>query len=188
MYAESMKKHSTYDAIIVPGIPFVGPRWDTVMQMRVLWAAHLYKRGIAKNIITSGNSVYSPYVEGKIMKLYLIELGVPEKHIFVEDKAEHSTENVWYSNKIAKAHGFKTVAVATDEFQTKMIYRFMKKRTPEISRLPVLIDTLRTLDHTMPKIEYEDLKVKDFVSLPDRESGWQRLRGTKGKHINFKEK
>jgi uncharacterized SAM-binding protein YcdF (DUF218 family) len=158
------------------------------MKMRVLWAVHLYKRGLAKNIIMSGSSVYSPYVEAKIMKLYAVALGVPEQNVFTEEKAEHSTENIWYGNKLAKAKGFNTIALASDPFQTKLTYRFVKRRTKEVRFLPVLIDTLQTLDHFSPKINYEEIKIKNFIALPERESTWQRLRGTKGKHINYKEK
>lgn len=188
MYARALKKHPQYDAIIVPGVPFVDPEWDRIMQMRVLWSVNLFKKGIAKNIIMSGSSVYSPYVEAKIMKLYAIELGVPEQNIFVEEKAEHSTENIWYGYKMAKAKGFNTVALATDPFQTKLLYRFVRKRTKDLARLPVLFDTLKTMMHTNPPINYLPYKIPNFVALPDRESKWQRWRGTNGKHINYNEK
>ena len=68
MYKRSLKKHPQYDAVIVPGVPFNEPSWDKPMLMRVVWAVHLYKRGITKNIIMSGSAVYTPYVEAKIMK------------------------------------------------------------------------------------------------------------------------
>src|ERR1700752_3460859 len=97
----AFQAHHQYDAIIVPGVPFNEPNWDATMQMRVLWSVHLYNQGKTKKIIMSGSSVYSPYVEGKIMKLYAIALGVPEENVLVEDKAEHSTENLWYSYKLA---------------------------------------------------------------------------------------
>src|SRR6478672_4313027 len=67
MTRRALAAHKTYDAIIVPGIQFVEPSWDRVLQMRLIWAKHLYDRGIAKHIITSGSSVYTPYVEAKIM-------------------------------------------------------------------------------------------------------------------------
>jgi hypothetical protein len=181
-----MKKHAQYDAVIVPGVPFIEPEWDRVMLMRVIWAVHLYKRGITKNIIMSGASVYSPYAESKIMKQYAIALGVPEQNIFVEDKAEHTTENVWYSYKLAKLNGFTIVALASDPFQTKLVYRFCRRRVKPVSFLPSIFDTLRTLSHETPIIEYKHLKIENFVALPDRESKWERLRGTRGKHIDFK--
>src|SRR5688572_357103 len=95
MTRRAMKAHSQYDAVIVPGIQFIEPAWDRVLQMRLIWAKHLYDRGIAKNIITSGSSVYTPYVEAQIMAEYLVAMGVPRERIFMEERAEHSTENLW---------------------------------------------------------------------------------------------
>jgi uncharacterized SAM-binding protein YcdF (DUF218 family) len=186
--ARSLKDNTVYDAIIVPGVPFVAPTWDMVMQMRVIWAVHLYKTGHTKNIIMSGSSVYSPYVEAQIMKLYAIKMGVPAENIFTEERAEHSTENIWYSYKLAKSKRFKTVALASDPFQTRLLYSFARKYLKDLQFLPVIFDTLKTLSHTEPKINHDSLLIKNFKSLPDREGHWQRLRGTMGKHINFKDK
>ena len=185
--AHELKDNTVYDAIIVPGLPFNPPTWDMVMQLRVIWATHLYKTGHTKNIIMSGSSVYSPYVEAQIMKLYAIKMGVPAENIYTEERAEHSTENVWYSYKLAKRNGFSKVALASDPFQTRLLYSFARKHTKDLQFLPAIFDTMKTLSHDEPKINYDSLFIKNFKSLPDRESHWQRFRGTMGKHINFKE-
>ncbi len=184
----SLKIHSCYDAIIVPGVPFNGPNWDMTMQMRVLWAVHLYKKGLANNIIMSGGAVYSPYVEAQIMKLYAIKLGVPPDNIFVESRAQHSTENAWYSYKMAKLLGFKTVALSTDPFQTSMLYKFKKVRLKDMGLLPVLYDTLKTFAKTNPTINYDSVKLQNFTPIIESQSLWYRLGGTMGKHIDFDEK
>ena len=90
------------DAIIVPGVPFSGGNWDSVMKARVTWSCFLYKNGYTRNIIYSGSAVYTPYFEGIIMGLYAEQLGVPKEHIFCETEARHSTENVYYSYLLAK--------------------------------------------------------------------------------------
>src|SRR5689334_21890855 len=94
-----------YDAIIVPGVPFEDSTWSYIMKGRVLWSVYLYQHGYTKNIIYSGSAVYSPYTEGKIMALYAEKLGVRPENIFVEPKAEHSTENVFYGGLIARRKG-----------------------------------------------------------------------------------
>ncbi len=185
LFNKSINKVSKYDAIIVPGIPFYEPKWDKVMLMRVTWAVYLYNTGKTENIIMSGGSIYSPYVEAEIMKLYAIKLGVPEDKIFVEKAAEHSTENVWNSFKMGNKLGFTKIALATDPFQTKMLYRFCKRRIHEIGFLPVIFDTLKTLPHETPEIDYSNYKVENFVSLPERQNWWKRFRGTRGKNIDF---
>lgn len=184
----ALKKHAQYDVVIVPGVPFNEPHWEGPMMLRLIWAVHLYKRGYTKNIIMSGGAVYTPYIEGEIMKQYAVAMGVPAEHVFVESKAEHSTENVWYSYLLAKKMGFKTIAVASDLFQSKLLYRFVKRRTKGVEFMPAIFDTTRTYSHEEPKIEYKHLKIDSgFISLPERESKWKRLRGTWGKDINYKD-
>jgi uncharacterized SAM-binding protein YcdF (DUF218 family) len=183
----ALAEHPHYDAIIVPGVPFLEPKWDRTMQMRVIWAIHLYNKGIAKKLIMSGSSVYSPYVEAQIMKLYAIACGVPADDIIIEDRAQHSTENIWYGYKLAKVLGYQKIALSTDPFQTRMTYRFGKRRLKDLRFLPVIFDTLRTLPHTEPIINYEGYKIQNFVPITETQSFWYRFRGTMGKHINFKE-
>ncbi len=182
----ALKKHGIYDAVIVPGVPFIEPNWDMTMKMRVVWAVHLYQRGLTKKIIMSGSSVYSPYVEAEIMKLYAIQFGVPADDIIVESVAQHSTENVWYSFKLAKKMGLENIALATDPFQTRMTYRFGKKRFKDLNFLPVIFDTLRILPQETPIINYLPFKVPNFIPITETQSFWYRLRGTMGKHIDFK--
>ena len=182
----ALAAHKQYDAVIVPGVPFMEPKWDATMQMRVLWAIHLYKNGSTKKIIMSGSSVYSPYVEAQIMKLYAIEFGVPTEDIIIEDKALHSTENVWYGYKLAKSLGLEKIALSTDPFQTRMTYRFGKKRLKDLKYLPVLFDTLKTLPHNVPEINFLPHKIENFVPITETQSFWYRFRGTMGKHIDFK--
>ncbi|MES2514202.1 MAG: YdcF family protein [Bacteroidota bacterium] len=184
----ALKANKQYDVIIVPGVPFIEPKWDMTMQMRVLWAIHLYKNGTTKKIIMSGSSVYSPYVEAEIMKLYAIEFGIPAEDIIVEGRAQHSTENVWYSYKLAKSMGYTTIALSTDPFQTRMTYRFGKRRLKDLQYLPVIFDTLKTLPHTIPEIKYLPYKLETFTPITETQSFWYRFQGTMGKHIDFKEK
>jgi uncharacterized SAM-binding protein YcdF (DUF218 family) len=183
----ALAAHAQYDAVIVPGVPFNEPNWDKTMQMRVLWAIHLYKTGKTKKLIMSGSSVYSPYVEAKIMKLYAIEFGVPADDIIEETKAEHSTENVWYGYQLGKKMGFNNIALCTDPFQTRLLYSFGKQHLPDLKYLPVLIDTLKTLPHGNPTINYAALKIENFKPITETQSKWYRFRGTAGKHIDFGE-
>ena len=185
--SRALTANKQYDAIIVPGVPFFEPQWDATMQMRVLWAIHIYNKGLVKKIIMSGSAVYTPYVEAQIMKLYAIQFGVPADDIIVEDKAEHSVENIWYSYKLAKSLGLQKIALCTDPFQTKMTYRFGKRRLKDLKYIPVIFDTLKTLPHNVPVINYLPYKIENFISITETESFWFRLRGTMGKHINFKE-
>lgn len=176
----------TFDAIIVPGSPFKNRAWDSVMKGRVIWSYILYKNGIAKNVIYSGSAVYSPYYEAKIMGLYAIRLGIPAAHIFYDTIAEHSTENIYYSYELARLEGFKSIALATDPFQSSLLKRFTRKRfaTP-ITHLPFVRDSLQQYNYLSPEIDPSPAFKRQFKSIVERQGFWERLRGTRGKYIPF---
>lgn len=175
-----------FDAIIVPGVPFVNGKWDSTMKARVLWSYYLYQQGIAKNVIYSGGAVYSPYVESKIMGLYAQQLGIPKEHIFCDTLAEHSTENVYFSYLLARDLGFKSIALATDPFQSGMLRSFTRRRfRTEIVHIPFVIDTLKLLYYQEPVINPTSAYQEHFVPITQREGVWKRFRGTLGKHIEW---
>jgi len=182
-------ENQQFDVIIVPGVPFENNQWDRIMKGRVYWSKYLYDKGIAKNIIYSGAAVYSPYYEGKIMALYAEALGIPKDHIYSEIKAEHSTENIYYSCKLAKKLGFNRIALASDPFQTKMLRKYIRKKIdPNIPVIPFVVDTLKIIEPGMidPAIDYQQAFKKDFVSLKQREGFFKRWRGTRGKNVDTK--
>ncbi len=179
-------KNQPYDVVIVPGCPFDGITWSMAMKGRVIWATYLVKKGIAKNIIFSGAAVYTPYVEAKIMALYAQELEVPKEKIFVEDKAQHSTENIYNSYQMAKKMGFTKIAVASDPFQSNLLMGFTKRRFKlPIAHIPFVIDTLATIDDVNPIINAASAKVENFKSILEMQSKWYRFKGTQGKNIKF---
>ena len=181
--AESIKP---FDVIIVPGIPFKNGNWDSVMKARVIWSYFLYKNGYTKNVIYSGAAVYSPYYECKIMGLYAQQLGIPKEHIFYETQARHSTENVYYSYLLAQKQGFKSIALATDPFQSPLLRSFTRKRfeTP-IYHLPYVADTLKLYNHLNLTIDPTSALTENFISITENESFWKRLKGTMGKDIDW---
>ena len=152
---EELADTTCYDVVIIPGVPFIAPHWNKVMEMRLIWATHLYQTKKATHIITSGSSVYSPYVEAKIMKAYLVKMGVPADSIFTEEEAQHSTENLWYGYQLAIQKGYKKIAFSSDPFQTRVLYSFAEEHTPTVKFLPVIFDTLKVLSHAEPKINYD---------------------------------
>lgn len=186
LFSEAKTKQANYDAIIVPGVPFVNNHWDSVMKARVLWSVYLYKNHFTRNIIYSGGAIYSPFYEALIMGLYAQKLGVKKEHIFYDTLAKHSTENVYYSYLMAKKLRFKTIALATDPFQSALLNSYTKRRfRSPIEHLPVDFATLRlmgTVDIDIdPKIAYKE----NFVSILAQESFLKRLWGTMGKQVYY---
>jgi len=175
-----------FDAIIVPGLPYNGKRWDIIMKGRVYWAKYLFDKGITRNIIFSGSAVHTNYIESKIMALYAEAIGIPAANIFTEEKAEHSTENVYFSYQMALQMGFSKIALASDPFQSKLLRRYVSKKVCcEMSLIPIVFDILREIeDHmTDPCIDVSSAFVGEFKSLREREHFHKRFRGTRGKNI-----
>jgi len=178
------QQRGAYDAVIVPGFPYHADskNLNTIYKIRVFWAYHLYSTGMARNIIFSGGAVHTPYVEARIMAEYAKQLGVPEQHIFIENKAEHSTENLFYGYELAKERGMRRVAVATDPFQSEMIrYLTMKDDLP-VEFIPAVVGiVIRKYWNTYDlNIDPSVAMVEDFVPLKERESREERMRGTSG--------
>lgn len=182
------KKEKPYDVVIVPGVPYAPNETNDVMRMRVFWAKHLYDSGYTRNIIFSGSSVYSPYVEGKVMKALADSLGIPPEHTFSETRAEHSTENIWYGWKMAKKMGFKKIALATDPFQAGLLRGFVKRHTPGVRPVPVVFGMLDIENKKLPVIDTTSLYIQNFEPITKRESFWQRFRGTMGKRVREEKK
>lgn len=179
----SARKEKPFDVIIVPGVPYEPKSVSSVMQMRILWAKHLYDSGYAKNIIFSGSAVYSPFIEAVAMKVIADSLGISSSHTFSESKAEHSTENVYYSWKMAKSMGYEKIALATDPFQSFMLRSFIKKYCPGVQSIPVVFDMISLTDNPLPAIDTTSAYVPNFVSIVERESFWKRFAGTRGKRV-----
>jgi uncharacterized SAM-binding protein YcdF (DUF218 family) len=181
-------KSPPYDAIIVPGIPYSTNKTSALLKMRMLWAKHLYDEGLARNVIFSGSAVYTPFVESIAMKTMADSMGIPSTITFSETEAEHSTENVYYSWKMARGLGFRRIALATDPFQAAMLRGFIRKHTPGVEILPVIFSKLDLKEQDLPAIDTTASYKKNFVSIKDRENFFERIRGTFGRRVREEKK
>ncbi len=177
-----------FDAIVVPGIPYNGSGWDSTMKARVLWSYILYKHGYTRNVIYSGGAIYTPYIEAQVMGAYGLALGIPAGHIFYDTNARHSTENVYNSYLIAKKLGFKSIALATDPFQSFMLRGFTRRRfgTP-VYHIPFVVDSLAVYSKLQPRPDLCHLKKQHWQSITEKESVGERFRGTLGRGIDWKQ-
>lgn len=173
-----------YDAVIIPGYPHYKDSTTIVIKARVNWAVYLYKKGYAKNVIFSGSAVYTPYVEAKIMALYAEKMGIPKEHIFIENLAEHSIENVYYSIRLGEKQGFKTFALGSDPVQSSFLMDINRHRYHlTLDFLPFVTDSLLPFSQALPSINQEEAFVDNFIPLPEKKSLYKRMQGTKGKKV-----
>jgi vancomycin permeability regulator SanA len=177
------KKRAPYDVVIVPGFPYEKrPDLNIIYRVRMFWAYHLYMNGITRNVMFSGGAVHTPYVEAKIMAEYAKQMGIPQEHIFIEDSAEHSTENLFYGYRLAKRMGFEKIAVATDPFQSGMIAMLTNKDKIPVDFIPAKIEIVATRYWKSFRFNINDKLAhkEDFVPLVERISKEERKKGTKG--------
>ena len=180
-YASAIEQQKTYDAVIVPGVPYNDSSLSKVLMGRIKWACILYKKGIAKHIIFSGAAVYTPYYEAKVMALFAMAWGVPADVIMTDTMAEHSTENVYYGYKMARKYGLQKIAVATDPYQSIMAKKFINDHYLDIDRLPMVFSEIEQSNFESVSVDASSAKAPGtFVPLPERESLWKRLKGTFG--------
>lgn len=176
-------KNPPLDAIIVPGIPCDGGKWGFVMKWRMHWAVYLYKMGIAKNLIFSGSAVYTAYTESLIMALYAEKMGIPKEHIFVENKAEHTTENLYYGYQLAKSKGFNRIGFATDPFQSLKIEPYITKFKLDVCLLPMVVSTVENMPMQEYSVESYKAYQLNFVSINQRETPEEQAFYSKGGRV-----
>lgn len=112
----SYKKVEKSDVIIVLGCNLN----SFFMKQRMEKTIELYKRDIAKHIIVTGKGT------GKIseaigMKKRLIEYGIPDEYIHVEDKSMNTYENLRFSKEIMNSNNFKNAAIVSDGYHLARI-------------------------------------------------------------------
>jgi uncharacterized SAM-binding protein YcdF (DUF218 family) len=180
---ELAKTNKPYDAIIVPGYPYDPKSANGILKERLVWANYLYQNGYAKNVIFSGSAVHSPYVEAEVMRLLALQLGIPDSHIFLETKAEHTTENLYYSQLLAKKLGFQSVAFATQPAQASYMKVFNRKWDLHVEMLPVVTSFINPSAIHFQAIDTSATKIPGFVPLRERESMIKSLRGTRGHRV-----
>jgi uncharacterized SAM-binding protein YcdF (DUF218 family) len=103
-----------FDAIIVLGNPAdADGNPSPTQQALVTEAVHEYERGVAPRLIVTGGAVANRFVEARVMARTAEAQGIPASAIFVEPEARNTIENACYSERIMKAHGWRSAEVVS---------------------------------------------------------------------------
>ncbi|MGA2352249.1 MAG: YdcF family protein [Terracidiphilus sp.] len=103
-----------FDAIIVLGNPADSDGNPTPEQLaRVTEAVHEYERGVAPRLILTGGAAHNHFVEARVMAQAAHAQGIPQSSLFLESKAQDTIENACYSERIMKAHGWRSAEVVS---------------------------------------------------------------------------
>jgi uncharacterized SAM-binding protein YcdF (DUF218 family) len=103
-----------FDAIIVLGNPADSDGNPTPeQQARVTEGVHEYERGVAPRLILTGGAAHNQFVEARVMARTAEAQGIPAAAIFVEPEARDTIQNACYSERIMKAHGWRSAEVVS---------------------------------------------------------------------------
>ena len=106
-----------FDAIIVLGNPADSDGNPTPEQLaRVTEGVREYERGVAPRLILTGGTEHNRFVEARVMARSAQADGIPEPAIFVEPEARDTIENACYSERIMKAHGWRSAEVVSSAY------------------------------------------------------------------------
>ena len=101
------------ECIVVFGAAIWGDNPSPMLEDRLLQACELYKAGVAKKIIMSGDHGQKEYDEVSVMKRFAIEQGIPSEDIFMDHAGFSSYETVYRAKEI---FGVKKVVLVTQEY------------------------------------------------------------------------
>ena len=106
------------DVGIILGASMWGDEPSPGLKERLHLGMELYQQGYFDSIIVTGG-LDKPdynYTEAEGMRNYLVKAGVPEEHIFLENKATSTYENLLYSGRIMEENGWNRAVIITHDY------------------------------------------------------------------------
>ncbi len=103
-------------------------------QERVKQASELYRRGYAQHLVFSSGFVFA-FPEAEIMRTLAVETGVPASAIELETRAANTHENVVFSQRILRAHGWKRALVVSSPYHMRRALMTWRKAAPDIEAI-----------------------------------------------------
>ncbi|WP_245203800.1 YdcF family protein [Ammoniphilus resinae] len=138
IYSVEQQQPSKSDVGIVLGASL----WDNYpspgLQERLNKAYDLYMEGYFSDVIVSGGLDYngSTITEAEGMKRYLVSKGIPVEHIFIEDQARSTYQNLLFSQAIMSENDWEKALIITHEFhgaRSQDIADFLDYRDPIVT-------------------------------------------------------
>jgi len=101
-----------FDAILVLGYKADSDGNPTPKELaRVTESVHEYERGVAPRLIFTGGPAHNRFVEAEVMANVAAAQGIPPSAIFVETQAKDTIQNVCFSERLMKLHGWHSAEV-----------------------------------------------------------------------------
>lgn len=88
---------------------------------RVEKAAELYHQGYGTYFVISGGIVYNDVTAAQLMKEHALQLGIPEKMIILEDRADSTYENADFTRQIIENYPIHSAVVVSSNYHMKRV-------------------------------------------------------------------
>ena len=117
-YAPASNAHiDHFDTIIVLGYRADSDGNPTPEALaRITEAVREYERGVAPRLIITGGPVRNQFVEADMMARAAAAQGIPPSAIFLEPHARDTIQNACYSERVMKAHGWRSAEVISSAY------------------------------------------------------------------------
>ena len=107
---------------------------------RVLYAAHLYKKGLAPNLLLSGGNIDFLTAGGgspaQQMHNLLEMIGVPSEAMWLESSSRNTYENAFYSKQLLSEKGIDRIFLVTSAMHMPRAVKEFKEQGFEVIPLP----------------------------------------------------
>jgi uncharacterized SAM-binding protein YcdF (DUF218 family) len=130
-----IKRQSTYDeahradVIVVLGAAEYRGRPSPVLKARLDHALDLYRKGLARHILTTGGAGGDPhFTEGDVGRAYLIMQGVPSEAILVEPEGSSTVHSLAAASEIMTRMGLRSCIVVSDGYHIFRVKKLMESR------------------------------------------------------------
>lgn len=141
--ADQIRRQSTLeeaqraDVIIVLGAAEYRGRPSPVLEARLNHALDLYRRGLARYVITTGGAGGDPvYTEGEVGRAYLTKHGVPSESILVEPEGATTAQSLEAATEIMRRMNLYSCIVVSDGYHIYRVKRLLQKREVQVYGSP----------------------------------------------------
>ncbi|MFD1427905.1 uncharacterized SAM-binding protein YcdF (DUF218 family) [Kroppenstedtia sanguinis] len=122
---------------IVLGASLKNRQPSPALKERLDQALELYRQGLAPLLILSGGSPQGATPEARVMKEYLVQQGVQESDLILEDRSTNTAENLAYSKEALSSHGIWDVYLVTHDFHMYRAIRCARRAGVTVTPAPV---------------------------------------------------
>ena len=118
MVKAAVNNNENSDTAIVLGCKVYGERPSLMLVARLEAAEQFLKENSdAKCILSGGKGADEDISEAECMRRYLVERGIAEERLYIEDKSASTEENLLFSKEIIKKQGLgREFVIITNEF------------------------------------------------------------------------